>query len=49
MDTIDIDGNVIDHLEVSKSSNQLNEKYLDTAVSMEEIQLFQNSDLGKKN
>lgn len=49
MDTIDIDGNVIDHLEVSKSSNQLNEKYLDTAVSMEEIQLFQKSKLGKKN
>jgi len=41
MDTIDIEGNVIDHLEVTKTNGQLNEEYLQTAVPMETVQVYQ--------
>jgi len=41
MDAIDIDGKVIDHLEISKSDGRLNERYLRAAVPMEAIRLHQ--------
>lgn len=41
MDTIDIDGRVIDHLEVTKSKGRLNKQYLWTAVPVDGIQLHQ--------
>ena len=37
MDTIDIDGNVIDHLEITKTGGKLNEEYLQTSVPMAEV------------
>lgn len=37
MDTIDIDGNVIDHFEISKSGGKLNKEYLQTSVPMAEV------------
>jgi predicted phosphodiesterase len=39
MDTIDINGNIIDHLEITKNDGQLNKQYLWTAVPMETIRL----------
>lgn len=39
MDTIDVDGHVIDHLEVTKKDGRLDRKYLATAVPMGGIQL----------
>ncbi len=41
MDTIDIDGRIIDHLEVTKSRGRLNKQYLWTAVPAGGIQLHQ--------
>ncbi len=41
MDTIDINGNIIDHLEITKNDGQLNKQYLWTAVPMETIRLHQ--------
>jgi len=41
MDTIDIDGKIIDHLEIVKTDGRLNKQYLSTAVPMEEIQHHQ--------
>jgi len=41
MDTFDIDGKIIDHLEIIKIDNQLNKQYLWTAVPMEEIRRYQ--------
>ena len=41
MDTIDIDGRIIDHLEVTKSEGRLNKQYLWTAVPVGGIQLHQ--------
>lgn len=41
MDAIDIDGNVIDHLEVIKADGKLNKKYLQTAVPMEAVRVYQ--------
>lgn len=41
MDTIDIDGRIIDHLEVTKSDGRLNKQYLWTAVPVGGIQLHQ--------
>ncbi len=41
MDTIDVDGNIIDHLEITKSSGQLNRPYLWTAIPMEAVALHQ--------
>ena len=47
MDAIDIDGNILDHLEVTKTDDgQLNKEYLQTAVPMEEVQAYQ--DLQRK-
>jgi hypothetical protein len=42
MDTFDIDGRIIDHLEIIKTDNQLNKQYLWTAVPMEAVRLHQN-------
>jgi len=41
MDTFDIDGRVIDHLEIVKTDGQLNRQYLWTAVPMEAVRLHQ--------
>lgn len=41
MDTFDIDGNVIDHLEIVKTNGQLNKQYLWTAVPMSAVRLHQ--------
>ncbi len=41
MDTINIDGKIIDHLEITKSDGRLNEQYLWTSVPMEEIRRYQ--------
>jgi len=43
MDTIDIAGRVIDHLEITKTNGTLNEQYLLTAVPMEAVQMHQTS------
>jgi len=40
MDTIDINGRIVDHLEINKTDGRLNKEYLQTAVSLEEVQLF---------
>lgn len=39
MDVIDIEGRIIDHLEVTKSDGRLNDEYLETAIPMEAIDL----------
>ena len=41
MDTIDIDGNVIDHLEIVKTDGRPNKQYLWTAVPMAALRLHQ--------
>ncbi len=41
MDTFDIDGRVIDHLEISKTNGRLNEQYLWTEVPMAAVRLHQ--------
>lgn len=41
MDTIDIDGKIIDHLGITKTDGRLNKQYLWTAVPMEEIRCYQ--------
>ena len=41
IDTIDIDGEVIDHLEISKSDGRLNNDYLQTALPMGLVRLHQ--------
>jgi len=41
MDTIDINGNIIDHLEITKDDGRLNKQYIWTAVPMETIRLHQ--------
>ncbi len=42
LDVIDIDGNVIDHLELAKTWGKLNRKYRDTAVPAEAARFYQN-------
>jgi predicted phosphodiesterase len=37
MDTIDIDGNIIDHLELTKTGGKLNKEYLQSSVPMAEV------------
>jgi predicted phosphodiesterase len=37
LDTIDADGNVIDHLEISKTEGKLNKEYLQTSAPMAEV------------
>ncbi len=41
MDTVDVNGNIIDHLEITKNDGRLNKQYLWTAVPMEAVQLHQ--------
>ena len=41
MDTIDINGNIIDRLEIAKNDGRLNKQYIWTAVPMETIRLHQ--------
>ena len=41
MDTFDIEGNVIDHLEIVKTDGQLNRQYLWTAIPMAAVRLHQ--------
>ncbi len=41
MDTFDVDGKIIDHLEITKTDGRLNKQYLRTAVPMEEIRRYQ--------
>ena len=43
MDTIDINGRVIDHLEISKTDGRLNKEYLQTAISLQEVQLYRDA------
>ena len=43
VDTIDINGRTIDHLEINKTDGRLNKQYLQTAVSLEEIQLYRDA------
>lgn len=56
MDVIDIKGEVIDRLRLTKSGprrpgsgGRLNKEYIDSAVPMEEIQQVQKANLGKQN
>ena len=39
MNAIDINGNIIDHLEVTKIDGKPNREYLETAVSAAEVQM----------
>ncbi len=41
MDTFDINGKIIDHLEITKTDGRLNKQYLWTVVPMEEIRRYQ--------
>jgi hypothetical protein len=43
MDTIDINGNIIDHLEVAKIGGKLNRKYLEIAVSAAQVQMYRDA------
>jgi predicted phosphodiesterase len=45
MDAIDIDGRVIDHIEVTKNTGRLDKKYLSSAIPMKEILKFQQKKL----
>ncbi len=45
MDTIDIDGRVIDHIDVIKNAGRLDEKYLRSAIPMKEMLDFQQKNL----
>jgi predicted phosphodiesterase len=49
MDTIGIDGRVIDHIEVIKSSGRLDGKYLRLAIPMKEMLDFQQINLNRQN
>jgi predicted phosphodiesterase len=48
MDVIDVNGKVIDRLEIRKSGGQLNEEYTQTAIPMEEIRQFQEANLQRQ-
>ena len=49
MDTIDINGKTIDHLEINKSGGRPNEEFVQTAIPMEEIQRQQKDNLSREN
>ena len=49
MDTIDIEGRIIDHLEISKSEGRLNQQYIEKAIPMEEIGRYQKANLRREN
>jgi predicted phosphodiesterase len=48
MDTIDIKGKTIDHLEIRKDAGRLNEEFVQTAIPMEEIQRQQKKNLSRE-
>ena len=43
MDTIDPQGRILDHLEITKKGGRVDEKYISTAVSAADIQRYQSS------
>lgn len=43
MDTIDINGRIVDHLEINKTDGRLNKEYLQTAISLQEVQLYRDA------
>ena len=49
MDTIGIDGRVIDHIEVIKNAGRLDEKYLRSAIPMKEMLDFQQMNLHRQD
>ncbi|MBN2594380.1 MAG: hypothetical protein JXA81_12810, partial [Sedimentisphaerales bacterium] len=49
MDTIGIDGRVIDHIEIMKDAGRLDEKYLRSAIPMQEILDFQQMNLYRQD
>jgi len=49
MDTIGIDGRLIDHLELTKTAGRLNREYLRTAIPMEEMLAFQRKNLERQD
>jgi len=49
MDTITIDGRVIDHIELIKSPGRLDKKYLRSAIPMEEMLDFQQTNLYRQD
>jgi predicted phosphodiesterase len=49
MDTIGIDGRVIDHIEVIKNAGRLDKKYLSSAIPMKEMLDFQQMNLYRQN
>ena len=46
MDAIDVDGRIIDHLEISKTNGRPDKQYLQTAVPMEAVRIYR--DLSRK-
>jgi len=48
MDTIGIDGKIIDHLEITKSEGRLNQQYIEKAIPMEEIVRYQKANLHRE-
>ena len=49
MDTIGIDGSLIDHLELTKTAGRLNKEYLRTAIPMKEMLAFQRKNLDRQD
>jgi len=49
MDTIGIDGRVIDHIEVIKTAGRLDKKYLRSAIPMKEMLDFQKKNLDRQD
>jgi len=48
MDTIDIKGKTIDHLEIRKDAGRLNEEFVQTAIPMDQIQKQQKKNLSRE-
>jgi len=49
MDTIGINGRVIDHIEVMKTAGRLDKDYLHSAIPMKEMLDFQRTNLDKQD
>ena len=49
MDTIGIDGRVIDHIEVIKNAGRLDKNYLRPAIPMKEMLDFQQTNLDRQD
>lgn len=49
METIGIDGRIIDHLEITKANGSLNKEYIDKAIPMERVSAYQAANLHKKH